>query len=214
MLWLHAQGLPKSRRLPDGLGTTLKPAYEPILLARKPISGTVADNLASFGVGALNVEAARLGEVGYWPAHATLSHHAACRTDACAKDCPAGLIDATRPDLRPSRLFFCAKATRAEREEGCEQLPVRTVPLYTGKRHSPRLVRNPHPTVKPVELMRWLIRLVVPEGGVVLDPFAGSGTTGIAAMLEGRRFVGVEREGEYVDVACARLTHWAKKESS
>ncbi len=214
LLWLHAQGLPKSRRLPDGLGTTLKPAYEPIALARKPISGTVADNLASFGVGALNIAATRVGEAGYWPAHVTLSHHEACRTDACVEDCPAAQIDHVRPDLLPSRLFFCAKATRAEREEGCEQLPVRTVPLYTGKRHSPRLVRNPHPTVKPVELMRWLTRLVVPEGGVVLDPFAGSASTGIAALLEGRRFVGIEREGEYVDVACARLTHWAKKDSS
>ena len=74
-----------------------------------------------------------------------------------------------------------------------------------------RVRRNIHPTVKPIELMRWLIRLAVPEGGVVLDPFAGSGSTGIAAVLEDRRFVGIEREEGYIDIACARLTHWAKE---
>jgi DNA modification methylase len=72
-------------------------------------------------------------------------------------------------------------------------------------------VRNVHPTVKPLELMRWLIRLAVPPGGIVLDPFAGSGSTGIAAVLEGRAFLGIEREARYVDVACARLTHWARE---
>lgn len=214
LLWLHAQGLPKSRRLPGGLGSTLKPAFEPILLARAPMVGKLADNLATFGVGALNIDATRIGENGYWPANLTLSHHAACRSDVCVTDCPTAQIDSARPDSRPSRLFFCAKAARAEREAGCEQLPVSSVPLYTGKRHSPRLVRNPHPTVKPLSLMTWLIRLAVPEGGIVLDPFAGSASTGIAAVREGRRFLGIEREGQYVDVACARLTHWAKKESS
>lgn len=81
--------------------------------------------------------------------------------------------------------------------------------LYTGKRHSPRLRHNPHPTVKPLELMRWLVRLVTPPGGLVLDPFTGSGTTGAAAVLEDRMFLGIEREAPFVDVACARLTHWA-----
>jgi site-specific DNA-methyltransferase (adenine-specific) len=119
------------------------------------------------------------------------------------------MIDTTRPDLLPSRLFFCAKATRPEREAGCEQLPRRSVALYTGKRHSPRLVRNLHPTVKPVSLMRWLVKLVTPPGGLVLDPFAGSASTGIGAVMEGRMFLGLEREAAYVDIACARLTHWA-----
>jgi DNA modification methylase len=209
LLWMFAQGLPKSHRLPGGLGTTLKPAYEPILLARKPFDGKTIDNVERCGTGALNIEATRVGESRYWPAHVALSHAAGCTGKRCVPSCPAGMIDATRPDLLPSRLFFCAKATRAEREAGCEQLPRQTVALYTGKRHSPRLVRNLHPTVKPLELMRWLVRLVTPPGGVVLDPFTGSGTTGIAAVLEGRAFLGMEREGEYVDIACARLTHWA-----
>lgn len=86
---------------------------------------------------------------------------------------------------------------------------MRRAPIYSELRRGPRLVRNPHPTVKPIALMRWLIRLAVPAGGVVLDPFCGSGTTGIAAVAEGRQFIGIEREGEYVEVACARLTHWA-----
>ena len=209
LLWLNGQGLPKSRRLPDGLGTNLKPVYEPILLARKPLEGSTIENLEKFGTGALNIEATRIGEAQYWPAHLVLSHAPGCQAGTCQPDCPAALIDQGRGLKPPSRLFFCAKATRREREAGCEQLPLRSVQLYTGKRHSPRLVRNLHPTVKPLELMRHLVALITTPGGLVLDPFTGSGSTGAAAMLEGRQFLGVEREGRYVDVACARLTHWA-----
>ncbi len=210
LLWLFAQGLPKSHRLPGGLGTTLKPGYEPIVLARKPLTGRTIDNLERHGTGALNIDATRVGEARYWPAHLTLTHAPDCTEKAiCTSDCPVGMIDRERPETRPSRLFFCAKATRAEREAGCEQLPRRTVALYTGKRHSERVVRNIHPTVKPLSLMRWLIRLAVPPDGIVLDPFTGSGSTGIAAVTEGRTFLGIEREARYVDVACARLTHWA-----
>jgi DNA modification methylase len=209
LLWLKAQGLPKSRRLPDGRATTLKPAYEPILIARKPFDGDVITNLQAFGTGALNIDAARIpretGATGYWPANLALSHASACETDACVDDCPVGII----PE-RHSRLFFCAKATRREREAGCEALPERSVQIFTGKHHPPRYVRNTHPTVKPIALMRWLVKLAVPPGGCVLDPFCGSGTTGVAAVLEDRVFLGIEREPEYVDVACARLTHWAK----
>jgi DNA modification methylase len=207
LLWLYAQGLPKSRRLPGGLATTLKPAYEPILLARAPMVGTTIRNLEAWGTGTLNTEAARVG--GYWPAHLTLSHTPACVGALCADDCPAALIDAARPDLRPSRMFFCAKASKQEREAGCEQIPVQSVQLYNGHHHPPRLRRNIHRTVKPVALMRWLVALVTPPGGVVLDPFTGSGSTGIAAVMEGRTFLGIEREAAYVDIACARLTHWA-----
>jgi site-specific DNA-methyltransferase (adenine-specific) len=209
LLWLHAQGLPKSKRLPGGLGTTLKPAYEPILLARAPLAGKTAKNLEAHGTGALNIDATRIGEAGYWPPHVALTHADACGETSCAPDCPAGMVNVARPDLLPSRLFFCAKATRAEREAGCACLPRRSVALYTGKRHLPRLVRNTHPTVKPLELMRWLVKLVTPPSGLVLDPFTGSGTTGVAAVVEGRTFLGIEREA-YVDIACARLTHWAR----
>jgi site-specific DNA-methyltransferase (adenine-specific) len=200
LMWLYGSGLPKSRRLPNGQGTTLKPAYEPILLARAPFDGSVANNLERFGTGALNIDEAHIGAARYWPAHVVLSH---------APDCPAALIDALEPDQHGSRLFYCAKASRAEREAGCARLPERSVQLYTGNRQAPRRVRNIHPTVKPLELMRWLVRLITPSGGLVLDPFAGSGSTGIAAVLEDRLFLGIERETDYVDAACARLTHWA-----
>jgi DNA modification methylase len=215
LLWLNAQGLPKSRRLPGGLATALKPAYEPILLARAPLAGTAPQNLAAWGTGALNIDAARITPsetpVGFWPANVTISHAASCREGACQPDCPATLIDGERTVRLPSRLFFAAKVPRREREAGCEQVPERSVQLYTGTRHSPRVVRNVHPTVKPISLMRWLVRLICPPGGLVLDPFTGSGSTGAAAVMEDRLFLGVEREPEYIDIACARLTHWAHK---
>jgi DNA modification methylase len=205
LLWLYAQGLPKSHRLPGGQGTALKPAYEPILLARKPLHTGLRRNLEDWGTGALNIEASSSN--GYWPANLATSHAPSCSQRSCADDCPVRLIDAARPDLLPSRLFFCAKATKREREAGCEHLPLRRDEIFSGG--APRLRRNIHPTVKPLELMRWLARLVVPAGGLVLDPFAGSGSTGVGAVMEGRTFLGLEREGDYVDIACARLTHWA-----
>ncbi|HWF32931.1 MAG TPA: DNA methyltransferase [Solirubrobacteraceae bacterium] len=205
LLWLHAQGAPKSKKLPGGLSSQLKPAYEPVLLARKPLAATTPRNVETWGTGALNIEAARSGD--YWPAPLALSHASGCTPHGCSDDCPATLIDAMRPGLRPSRLFFSAKASKAEREAGCDELPIRNDLLYSHP--SPRLRRNVHPTIKPLGLMRWLVRLTVPNDGLVVDPFAGSATTGIAALLEGRRFLGIEREGSYVDIACARLTHWA-----
>jgi DNA modification methylase len=207
LLWLYGQGLPKSRRLPKGTATTLKPAFEPILLARASLVGSTPRNLDQWGTGALNTEAARVN--GYWPAHLTFSHAPGCTKDRCTSGCPGYLLDAGQPDLRPSRLFFCSKATKREREAGCEQLPVQSVKLYNGRHHPARLRRNTHRTVKPISLMRWLVALVTPPGGVVLDPFAGSGSTGAAAVLEGRQFLGIEREREYVQIARARLTHWA-----
>ena len=205
LMWVHAQGAPKARKLPGGRAALLKPAYEPILLARAPLAGTTPRNLEGWGTGALNTESARVN--GYWPANLALSHAPGCTKDHCTSDCPAGLLDAARPELRPSRLFFCAKAPKREREAGCGELPLQSDLLYS--RPALRLRRNIHPTVKPIALMRWLVALVTPPGGVVLDPFAGSGTTGIAAVQEDRLFLGVEREPKYIDIACARLTHWA-----
>jgi DNA modification methylase len=205
LMWMFAQGMPKSRLLAGGLGTGLKPVYEPILLARAPLAGTTSRNVEVWGTGALNIEASRVD--GRWPPHAVLSHAERCAGETCAPDCPVGLLERQREDL--SRMFFCAKASRAEREAGLEQFPLRSVQLYTDKARPPRLRANQHPTVKPLAVMAWLVRLITPPGGIVLDPFAGSGSTGAAALLEGRLFLGVEREPEYVDIACARLTHWA-----
>ncbi len=215
LLWLNGQGLPKSRRLPGGLGTTLKPSFEPIMLARAPLRGNVAGNLATFGTGALNIDATRIAgsrtEAGYWPANVVLTHAQACSEESCAPECPVRLLERGGTDAPLSRLFYCAKATRQEREAGCEMLPQRPAQVFTGKHHPPRVVANAHPTVKPISLMRWLVRLVCPPDGLVLDQFCGSGSTGAAAVLEGRSFLGIEREPEYVDIACARITHWARE---
>jgi DNA modification methylase len=215
VLWLYGQGVPKSHRRPDGLSSCLKPAYEPVLLARKPMEGTLDANLAAHGTGALNIDAARAphpgGGRGFWPANIAFSHRARCRPAHCQSDCPAPLID-RRPQsgVGISRLFYAPKANRREREAGCEGLPLCEVPLYPRGGNSPaRLVRNTHPTVKPLELMRWLTRMICPPGGTVLDPFAGSGSTGAACVQEERRFLGIERDERYVPVACARIKHWA-----
>jgi site-specific DNA-methyltransferase (adenine-specific) len=205
LMWVYGQGTPKARKLPEGRAAMLRPAYEPILLARKPLTGITPRNVDEWGTGALNTEASRVN--GYWPAHLVLSHAPGCTTPSCTADCPIRLLDAARPDLRPSRMFFCAKASKREREAGCEALPLQSDLLYS--RPAVRLRRNVHPTVKPLDVMAWLVRLVTPPGGTVLDPFTGSGSTGAAALLEDRQFLGVEREAKYIDIACARLTHWA-----
>jgi hypothetical protein len=122
---------------------------------------------------------------GRWPPNLLLSHTPECE-DSCAEDCAVTEMD--RQGGGASRFFpvfrYQAKASRSERGSA-----------------------NKHPTVKPVELMRWLVRLVTPPGGVVLDPFTGSGTTGVACVREGFKFVGIEREPEYHSIATARIQH-------
>lgn len=216
LLWLYGQGVPKSRSRSDGLGTNLKPTYEPILLARKPFAGTLDANLDRHGAGALQIDAARVprdgGGRGYWPANIVLSHRPRCKPERCEENCPAALIDRRYPHERGlSRLFYAPKASRKEREAGCERLPQSEVPIYPRGNGATRRVHNVHPTVKPLALMQWLTRLLCPPGGTVLDHFAGSGSTGAGALLEGRRFVGIERDQRYIDVARARITHWASE---
>jgi DNA modification methylase len=114
-----------------------------------------------------------------------------------------------------SRFFYCAKASRAERDAGCEGFDKRPL-LWSSGTENPgsfqsegteKAARNHHPTVKPLALMRWLVRLVTPPCGLVLDPFAGSGTTGVACVHESRQFLGIEREAEYVAIARARIQY-------
>lgn len=119
-----------------------------------------------------------------------------------------------------SRFFYCAKASRAEREAGLEGMPVGKSGTWGGDEddlsEGKKLVNprsNGHPTVKPISLMRWLCRLVTPPGGLILDPFAGSGSTGCAAVLENFRFIGVEREAEYVAIAGKRIAACAEQPS-
>jgi len=222
LLWLFGSGMPKSRRMPGGLGSALKPAYEPILLARAPLDPAtprLLDNLAAHGTGALNIRAARLvdqpyrdpatGElVGRWPANLLLGHDAGCGGEGCTEGCVVAEIDRQYPSARPSRYFYCGKATTGERDAGLQELPKAGAGVFSASGTAARA--NIHPTVKPLGLMRWLIRLVVPPGGVVLDPFSGSGSTGCAAVLEGRQFIGVEREAAYLPIARARMAHWAQ----
>jgi len=223
LLWLHAAGVPKSMRLAGGRGTALKPAYEPILLARAPLpaGSTVSGTIARYGTGALNIDATRpprpTAEEGYWPSHLLLAHGEDCASreaggTGCQADCPVPLIDwlgGGALDGSLSRLFYAAKASRAEREAGCQRLPVERAPTFSGPKLS-RPRANVHPTVKPLDLMRWLVRLSAPPGGVVLDPFTGSGSTGCAAVLEERQFIGIDRDERYLPIARARLTHWTQ----
>jgi DNA modification methylase len=214
LMWLHGQGMPKSRRLPGGFGTALKPAYEPIVLARAPLGGTLAQNYAAHGTGPLDIGTSRVPSDrtdGRWPANVLLSHAPCCRPLRCTPHCPPGMLDRAKPAVRPSRFYYAAKATRREREAGCEALVLRDQQIFSRAGRPARRVRNSHPTVKPLEVMRWLIALTCPPGGIVLDPFAGSGTTGAAALLEGREFAGIERESEYVAIACARLRYWSEQ---
>lgn len=230
LMWLQGQGYPATGVLPDGLGTGLKPAWEPIVLARRPLSGTLAHNLTRHGTGAINIDACRIdlsdqdapregrgggrritaSPAGRWPANVLLSHGDSCSTECCAADCPIGLLGERH------RFFYAAKASRRERDAGCEALPRSITQTFKIGALNERLcaenpVANVHPTVKPIELMRWLVRLLNPAGGLVLDPFAGSGSTGAAAVLEGARFHGIEREASYVPIARARIAHWAKR---
>jgi len=147
---------------------------------------------------------------GRWPANLVLSHGHACTRSRCERDCPVSMLGERQ------RFFYAAKASRRERDAGCEQLPRRVVQTYKIGARNVRLceenpVANIHPTVKPIDLMRWLVRLLTPPGGLVLDPFAGSGSTGAAAVLEGARFLGIEREDDYIPIARARIKHWARQ---
>jgi DNA modification methylase len=219
LMWIYGTGMPRSRRYPGGRSTALKPAFDPIILARKPIAGTTAETIERFGTGALNVDACRSG--GSYPANVLVGHDADCSEEAgCEPECAVALLDAQAEQARSpsglrtatSRFLYCPRVSRAEREAGCEELPLRSLDLHpdAGRRPDGR-TRNPHPAVKPLELMRWLARLACPPGGLLLDPFMGSGTTGAAAALEGRRFCGIELESAYMEIAEARIEHWSRQ---
>lgn len=240
----------------DGWGTALKPAHEPIMLARKPLIGTVAKNVLAHGTGALHIDACRVetddnlnggaysagaserhdgaenwrmkrgkqgnaGEYkppsGRWPPNILLTHSAAClppvpgAPHACTPDCPVAALDAQNEGA--SRFFppldwdpvhdvapfmYSAKTAKKEREHGRPE-------DCTDKRW------NKHPTVKPVALMAWLLKLVGSAPGArVLDPFAGSGTTLCAGLLHGIETIGIEREAAYVEIARRRMAAWSE----
>lgn len=191
----------------QGWGTALKPAWEPCVVARKPLAGTVAENVQRHGTGALNIDGCRIGtddtlgrtnngREHYAPTSFTVAPSERTtydRSDAAGGRWPANvaldeqaaaMLDAQSGE-RTSRFYYTAKASRADRNTSG--------------------ANNTHPTVKPSDLMRWLVRLVTPPGGVVLDPFAGSGSTLVAARAEGVRAIGIEQAEEYATIIRDRL---------
>jgi site-specific DNA-methyltransferase (adenine-specific) len=196
----------------QGWGTGLKQVVEPVVMARKPLDGTVAENTLRWGVSGLNITASRIpgrvqkgaannfvftpgGESDDGYVKGTGAHfHNEGRWPAnvILDDVSAGLLD-DQSGENPSRFFYQAKASKRDRNEGLENV-------------------NAHPTVKPTQLMRYLIKLVTPYGGVVLDPFTGSGSTGKAALLEGYQFIGAELTEEYLPIIEGRL-RWASEQN-
>ncbi len=220
----------------NGWGTALKPAHEPIIMARKPLIGTVADNVERWGTGAINVDGCRIGtDIVGWGGRPSSGYSGGLDTDTSGKPRPVeGRFPAncvtTEPDAFFSKYFnvtppeLCKKTSKRDRnsdwlgrEIGLEEKEGgTTVASIKGQMKDLRVknpdyerkvpkYRNNHPTVKPTDLMAWLVRLITPPGGIVLDPFAGSGSTCVAARREGFFFIGIERELEYVEIAKARV---------
>lgn len=289
LMWLYGSGFPKSQNIGkamvklrgtdiypdvtgqesiwDGMGTNLKPAHEPIVMARKPFKGTVANNVLAHGTGALNIDACRVAtnhnvddprlsgvgswktgnmaknvysggyagndvkshEGGRWPAN--VLHDG---SEVVVSQFPQSSVTGKRSEKSRSskvsntdwlhdnhisiehtdsgstaRFFYCPKTSPADRHEGLVRT---TSPIKHGstlrniENMNASLDGNRHPTVKPTQLMAYLCRLVTPAGGLILDPFMGSGSTGKGAVIEGFRFIGIERESEYVNIARARIT--------
>ena len=227
----------------SGWGTALKPAYEPIVLARKPLDGTVASNVQRWGTGAINVDGCRIeatdpeayaakgaSVVGLDSARNTTTYGAsnAPRADSTSPlgRWPANLILSDEGDEEWRRYFYSPKASRSEREAGLEGLPPRVVDESrtedSAGRNNPRAGagrkgdgrRNHHPTVKPIELMRWLVRLVTPPGGIVVEPFAGSGTTPSACALADVDCIAMEIAPDYVEISRARVEHYRRIRAS
>jgi SAM-dependent methyltransferase len=251
----------------DGWGTALKPAHEPICLARKPIEGTVAENVVKWGVGGINIDACRvetdpavddprLGGNGTWKSDkmaanvygkyegkdvsssnlgrfpANLMHDGSQEVLELFPDSNGGAAPKKSNTIKTlfqggwkgvdreervdfgsgsaARFFYCPKASKSDRDEGCEELMDKEWKhegaAIPGRADRPFLPsKNNHPTVKPTALMRYLCRLITPPGGTVLDPFNGSGSTGKAAALEGFNYIGIELSPEYVAIAEARI---------
>lgn len=272
-IWLYGSGFPKSHNIGEGWGTALKPAHEPMVLARKPLSEkSVADNVMKYGTGAINIDGCRIeGQSenterkkvvrkarstdgvwtddnsgmksegseyadadprGRWPSN--IMHDGSeqvqdifpetSSTEVSRERTHKGIWSAGElaesEQLMPaygdqgnaSRYFYCAKTSKDERNSGLHGRPQgqyssdgREKEIENAYQRNKSVSANTHPTVKPVELMRYLVRLVTPKGGLVLDPFMGSGSTGMGAREEDFRFVGIEKEEEYYEIAKARI---------
>ena len=217
----------------EGWGTALKPAHEPIVLARKPLIGTVANNVLTFGTGGLNIDGSRVGTgsgetktVNYPDIRGNNYNNASGSVEYIVTDqgrWPANFIHDGSEEVNdllgePARFFYCAKASKRDRNEGLEGFEVKGK-VFNGQSSSPAgnaegsvedkfstsPSANHHPTVKPTDLMRYLVRLITPPNGTVLDPFMGSGSTGKACAYVGFDFIGIEQSAEYVEIAKARI---------
>ena len=208
----------------EGWGTALKPAHEPIVVARKPLDGTVAANVLQHGTGALNIDGCRVGSDGGTREIPDGSSGKGGTTVQAGGRWPANVIidDTITGDW--ARYFYCAKPSKGERNAGLHGLPERHKSQLGGEKQSREgldpvsarfvsadPVANIHPTVKPIALMRWLVRLVTPPDGTILDPFAGSGTTLAAATLEGVNSIGIELTDEYLPIIEGRI-QWAEQQ--
>lgn len=194
----------KEAKIYNGYGTALKPSYEPALLIRKPMKKSVAENVLHWGVGGLNIDGCRIGKNKDVPASPSKMKQnytygkykpktgLELGSDPNIGRFPSNTLfdsEAAKGLKENSRFFYTAKASKAERSAGLDGL-------------------NIHPTVKPIEIMRYLSRLITPPNGIILEPFLGSGTTAIAAGKEGFRIIGIEREKEYYDIALKRIEYW------
>ena len=220
----------------DGYGTGIKPSVEIICMARKPLEGTVAQNVLKWGVGGINIDGCRI------PYEQNNKPQAGKRTstfgtqDTISGGDGSGKFNANDKGRWPSQLchdgdidipnprfFYCAKPSQKERNMGIEDMEASTMPAaefrpnhmiksLNGESGNPfgrfQPKRNNHPTVKPVNLMRWLVRMVTPKGGIVLDPYGGSGTTGIAARLEGCDYILIDTDKHYCDIATNRCREY------
>lgn len=195
----------------DGWGTALKPSQEPAVLARKPLSGTVAETVCEHGTGGLNIDGCRYGFGDKaWPGPSdelkdgTYSQPSGPATSEAADPSGRREVFVEAPAGRfPANIYACPKPARSEREQGLREQESGVGALRDAGRG--KVAANIHPTVKPVRLMRWLVRLVTPPGGTVLEPFLGSGTTLVACEREGFKAIGVEASPEYMDIAVARV---------
>lgn len=204
IMWIYSSGFPKSQDVGkqlnkrnidndyNGWGTNLKPAHEPICMGRKPCIGSVINTVQQYKTGAINIDACRILIEGRFPSNVI------------------GEIDGYQ------KFFYCPKVSRNERHIGHEMpepMFGKNVGAYddNGKRYAVELdkrtgnVGNNHPTVKPVELMKYLVTLVTPKGGTVLDPFNGSGSTGMACVELGYNYVGIELDNSYVEISNKRI---------
>ena len=273
----HTQYAPESEQAKqwEGFGTALKPANEPICMARKPLSEkTVALNVLKWGTGGINIDGCRVETVpdksawltnrktsktfhgdlvdnemkhdayvenqGRFPANVIhdgseevlerFPYSTSGAMDSISKGKNYGIygkyngkhVTAKASEGSASRFFYCAKASKSERNKGCEDLNDKHFQMrpfaeegcdmsVLKNRMNAKTGKNNHPTVKPVSLMRYLCRLITPPKGIVLDPFTGSGTTGIGAKVEGFSFIGIENEQEYCEIARARIDAWEEE---